>query len=874
MSIKLNTFFGLLSAAILLAGATSCVEENIPSAKDETHKATMEVRLRSRGEMETRTELQTAAEKRVTSIDVFVFRDGIMEDHKRATGDGITVCDGLQVTYGQKTIWVFCNYAAERLTSIYTPSDAAAIASSFTENARNAFVMTGTTTYTVSASEVEVTVEVRRDVAKVQLAAAPTFTGICAGGTLDNIYLINIPKTYNESVVLTSSSAASAWNFRNTVATAVDSAVASLTSSNTWSTALYGMPNASPEVAAAADGNPSGEDYVTKMVLKTTIGGNTYWYAIGIPGMQPNKFYSISSVTIGMLGADNPNEYVTSTAIQATITVLDWDAGALTTSYNPQKVSITASPSSITKTYSGGSESVTVSVTSQNLFGESTPVTAGTVSVDYSVDGGDTWTTTPPTGISVSGSAPTYTFTVASAPTEVTMTGGEWPTTGSHAVYRGSAGSPVDLSKEDVFGNANAGGLMTTANTYVIHSPGMYMIPLVYGNAITDGATNVNSYSTTGLSSAGNSYCVNLFYNAYDTGISSPYIETDLAANSHTLGNALLVWEEVENLISVNPTLETYDGIKYLVFEVPASTIAYSNAVIGVKDDAGNVVWSWHVWATASDLYEVDTEYGAGVTLLSENIGQKPRLQRVLLNPSLSCLARFKWTDGSVTKKAILTIDRTENSVLGQVEREANCTQYQWGRKDPFPYISTTYGDMPYEKSAKSSLRITPGTAIMNPNLFRSNDYPNDWCTEVASGRNLWNMQFSGVYNVATIKTIYDPSPVGYCVPRYSTWQGFSFNTNYLIDLNGDGYLNSNDYNIEYGWYFKRSASDTEGYFMLYQARIDPVSSAAFNAYWLSVGFGTEGNALYFTSANLSTSQSFGRSYGFCVRPQKIEIIP
>ena len=35
-----------------------------------------------------------------------------------------------------------------------------------------------------------------------------------------------------------------------------------------------------------------------------------------------------------------------------------------------------------------------------------------------------------------------------------------------------------------------------TANSYVISAPGVYMFPLVYGNAIKDGATNASAYKS------------------------------------------------------------------------------------------------------------------------------------------------------------------------------------------------------------------------------------------------------------------------------------------------------------------------------------------------------------------------------------------
>ena len=57
----------------------------------------------------------------------------------------------------------------------------------------------------------------------------------------------------------------------------------------------------------------------------------------------------------------------------------------------------------------------------------------------------------------------------------------------------------TDLSLMDIYGNTVS---RTTANCYVVSKPGFYKIPMVYGNAIKNGATNRDSYisSATGTS--------------------------------------------------------------------------------------------------------------------------------------------------------------------------------------------------------------------------------------------------------------------------------------------------------------------------------------------------------------------------------------
>ena len=83
-----------------------------------------------------------------------------------------------------------------------------------------------------------------------------------------------------------------------------------------------------------------------------------------------------------------------------------------------------------------------------------------------------------------------------------------------------------------------------------------------------------------------------------------------------------------------------------------ATKIKQGNAVIGAYDADGELIWSWHIWATD---YDPDAEGGTvdfnGYTLMNRNLG-------ALAN------------DNSTTDKILASYG----------------LYYQWGRKDPFPY--------------------------------------------------------------------------------------------------------------------------------------------------------------------------------------------
>ena len=301
---------------------SSCDRAPVPA---DGGKTLLSVRLKGFDATLTKAELQTASEKRVESIDVFVFRDGALEKHVRKEGDGITSVPDIDVTYGEKVIYTFCNYDASRLSSLSSIADCIGFQTLLTDNGRDALAMRGNAVYTVSATNTSAEVSVRRDVARVDVISAPVFSGSAAGGSVQGIYLINVPKAYDESVALTASSASDAWNFDNAVKTAVDSEVSALTSAAVYSTSLYGMPNASEASATDASGNAVAKDYTTKLVIKALVGGQTYWYPVAIPDMTANKYYKIDNVKIAVLGSDNPNDYVTFTDFSVSVAVQDWD---------------------------------------------------------------------------------------------------------------------------------------------------------------------------------------------------------------------------------------------------------------------------------------------------------------------------------------------------------------------------------------------------------------------------------------------------------------------------------------------------------------------------------------------------------------------
>ena len=526
--------------------------------------------------------------------------------------------------------------------------------------------------------------------------------------------------------------------------------------------------------------------------------------------------------------------------------------------------------------YAGGTENVTFSGYS------------GTWSVSYSTDGGSSYSGSAPSGVSVSRTSANQGVQVyaislsAASPSSSGVTlNATWPSDSRHTTPIGTPASPVDLSLLDIHGDVMAGG-RTTANTYVVHAPGTYMIPLVYGNAITNGVANTQAY----ISPKSGSAIVANFKNAYDTNISSPYIETDVAANSKSVASASLTWADKANLISVNSALETHGGIKYLVFNIPSATIGYGNAVVSVKDNSGNVVWSWLVWVTGHELWDERIEARvtpatSEVFFLSEGIGTVPPNGTGNIYSAFNCIVKFSTAGG---QDLFYTISRDEARVYTSYSGATITPWYQFGRPTPHP---SNAGAVEGTYTVSDGNQVSSGTMLQHPEMFfKRGASPYNWCSDNSSQfYNIWNNnQTSADQNVNVIKTVYDPCPAGYAMPRrndftYFTTDGGNHGAEYnyfnVIDWNHDSTISSADFT--YGWHMKRTASDNVGiYFPAAGCRYYG-DGAVYNVggngfWWSSCPYGTDSSRyLYFDSGNLSPLNNNYRAYGFSVRPARIQ---
>ena len=319
---RFNTFF-VLSLATLVMTAAGCNRDAL--APDVQKGVTMVTVSVSAGDMSTKAETQTAEEKAVTSLDVLVFdSDGNLEASEHTTGALIT--SPMSLSQDEKTVYAFANLPSGIISTLTTKSACESYHATLAQNAPSSFFMKGKTVETVGPTTYSIPVSISRDVFKVVMAAAPSFSGTAAGGVLNAVYLINVPKTFSAAPSYTMSDGAQMWNFDGTVAGTSEQDA--LLKGSSWSASLYGYPNASAEAAAV-----TGKDAVTKLVLKCTVGGKTQWYPIAIRTTVANKRYVVNGVNISGLGSTEPNGYVGHEVLSVTVRDLDWEEGVITSSY-------------------------------------------------------------------------------------------------------------------------------------------------------------------------------------------------------------------------------------------------------------------------------------------------------------------------------------------------------------------------------------------------------------------------------------------------------------------------------------------------------------------------------------------------------------
>ena len=441
------------------------------------------------------------------------------------------------------------------------------------------------------------------------------------------------------------------------------------------------------------------------------------------------------------------------------------------------------------------------------------------------------------------------------------------------ATALGSSSAPYDLSTHDLNGNTT---LRSTANSYVISAPGHYRIPLVYGNALKNGNYNPSSYQT---SQTGTNILSN-FQDHAGHAIDDPWIEKTNSGANNGVDGAEVVWADAANLVH-SPSITHVGGDTFLDFEVKAADIQSGNAVVEVtkSGSAGSktVLWSWHLWFApkdALDKIEVTNHQNKNYDFTKEALGWKPiQWSGSTYSSARTVKVKVEQTVANNGTKQEAVINITQNP--GSVKKGAT-TLYQFGRKDAFPGVdkSKLATNSHFTENAGDNMSIMNG--IQHPDFYYTGG--SNWNSNYGY-YNLWSADntVAGGWNVgndnSVVKTVYDPSPVGFKMPANNAFTGFTADGKNDGTKNVDGTDDLQTFSDNFGHNFWTSSSKTatinfpaSGFRFSNGGSLTDVGRSGY--YWLAVpGSSSNGCDLLFHSFNVRPLSDDARSFGFAVRP-------
>lgn len=263
-----------------------------------------------------------------------------------------------------------------------------------------------------------------------------------------------------------------------------------------------------------------------------------------------------------------------------------------------------------------------------------------------------------------------------------------------------------------------------TANSYIVSAPNSYCF-----NATVRG----NGY--TGI--AGIPGAAADLYLLGGEPVSAEIVWTDLVGESDNLDQYFTLSPKVVGgrvFFSVKPDSESLNKLKE------------GNVVIGVKDAAGNMLWTWHIWITDRPA---EQGYKNGFAVQDRDLGA------------------------------------TAYAPTGDIGN-INGFYYQWGRPTPLPLGKTVYKPKYNTTGAwisnetvsftTSADTVTVINRVAEPTVYFTQKAT---ATDALLTKNLWGWRNE---TDEYTKTVYDPCPPGYRVPSIKLWRDLV-----ILDEDGNG---------------------------------------------------------------------------------------
>ena len=322
--------FLLMAAAAAGFGTMSCQKDNSPemnpgNANMPVDGERTELTVGIGSTVTRSTTITSDDEVKVNNLQVFVFRGDALDAYGVAdNASTVTV----SCTKGNREVYAVVN--APDLKDIATKTDLLAAKSALSDNDESNFVMIGKTNADLP-SELPVNVEVDRIVSKVVLKTVNrAFTSAALAAlnfSIDEIFITNVAGDVNYGLTDNPLEWYNKMDYNSEMAMFThDAPAASVVNEEAYSTqhTFYCYPNKAADSDAA-----SWSPRRTRLVLKTTLGTDTYYYPVTLPELENNKSYELE-LTITRPGSDNADTPVSFEDCAFEITVKPWSVVTVT----------------------------------------------------------------------------------------------------------------------------------------------------------------------------------------------------------------------------------------------------------------------------------------------------------------------------------------------------------------------------------------------------------------------------------------------------------------------------------------------------------------------------------------------------------------
>lgn len=252
-------------------------------------------------------------------------------------------------------------------------------------------------------------------------------------------------------------------------------------------------------------------------------------------------------------------------------------------------------------------------------------------------------------------------------------------------------------------------------------------------------------------------------------------VSRNLAGEKFNVASLGVIWQPSTNFVKYLTLEEDGTATFFLSADTEdESLVREGNALIGAYDEAGNILWSWHIWAVNYDAEAEALAYG-DYTMMSRALGQ---LENV-----------------TTDKESILA---------------SYGLYYQWGRKDPFPGPSTYNAAKGvtmslFDGDSNVVTLATVASDATTGSYAYTNAHPNHFIS-VKDKNAAWNQSITTEvkgWEHTQQKSVNDPCPYGWRVAPAEAFDGMTIVDDVTV---ADA---STKYAEQYGWTMQKNGVES-----------------------------------------------------------------